>query len=327
MPSVRPLPIILGIAGLQATPEELAFFREAQPFGFILFSRNLDTPDQIQHLTATLRDVTGREEVPILIDEEGGRVQRLPKPAWPDFPPARTLGQGYDQHPDQVRARVRDNYQRLGSELRALGITVDAAPVADLAIAAQHEVIGERTFSAHPDAVADLARACADGLRDAGVLPIVKHTPGYGHATVDPHEALPVFSESRAYLEAHDFAPFRQLADLPWAMTCHLKFPQLDPEWPATLSPTLIQDIIRGWTGFDGLLVTDCLFMNALSGTLPERIQRCLEAGCDLALHSHGTVAEMEAAVAPLSPMSDESWQRWLRSQQWLQTPNPPSSV
>ncbi len=318
MPAFPPLPIIFGVSGPHATEEELSFFREVNPFGFILFARNLETPDQIQRLTASLREATGREDVPVLIDEEGGRVQRLPKPQWPDFPAAQTLAEGYLEDPEAVRSRVRENYRSLGAELQKLGITVDAAPVADLAIEGRHEVIGERTFSATPEVVADLARACAEGLRDAGVLPIVKHTPGYGHATVDPHEDLPVFSESLAYLQAQDFAPFQSLADLPWAMTCHLKFPQLDPEWPATLSSAIIQEVIRDWIGFDGLLVTDCLFMKALSGTLPERVQQSLEAGCDVALHSHGTVSEMQAAVARLSPMPEGSWQRWLRSRDWL---------
>lgn len=318
MPASPPLPIIFGIPGLELEPEWTRFFQKVTPFGFILFARNLRDPEQARRLVGQLREVCDREEVAILIDEEGGRVQRLPKPPWPTFPAARALAQEAEAQGASASERVRDNYLRLGGELQQLGITVNAAPVADLALPGAHQVIGDRAFSSDPLQVAELARACAEGLRDAGVMPIVKHLPGYGRAQVDPHEELPVVREAEAFLQQSDFLPFQHLADLPWGMTSHLLFPQLDPEWPVTLSPTIISRVIREWIGFDGLLVTDCLFMKALSGTVPERVQRCLEAGCDLALHSHGELPELQEAALGLQPISDRSWDRWERARAWL---------
>ena len=218
---------------------------------------------------------------------------------------------------NEITKRIGQNYFDLGQGLQELGITVNAAPVADLWIPEAHDVIGDRAFASQPEEVATYARACADGLGQAGVIPTVKHLPGYGRASVDPHHELPVVRESENILMESDFLPFKLLADLPWGMTSHLLFPALDEQWPATLSEKIIGRIIRKWIGFDGLLVTDCLFMEALSGSIPERVKRCLTSGCDVALHSHGELADLERAVEGLQPINDLSWERWENSLKW----------
>jgi beta-N-acetylhexosaminidase len=241
----------------------------------------------------------------------------LPQPNWPRYPSARSLIENSGDE-ESIQQRIHENYHHLGRGLHELGITVDAAPVADLLIPEAHDVIGDRAFAYLPEEVAKFARACAEGLGEAGVIPTVKHLPGYGRASVDPHKELPIVRENEEFLKKSDFLPFQLLADLPWGMTSHLLFPELDTKWPATLSEKIIGNIIRDWIGFDGVLVTDCLFMKALSGTMPDRIQRCLEVGCDLALHSHGELADLEQAVVGLKPISDLSWERWERSLKWV---------
>ena len=311
------LPIIFGIPGLEIEKEWADFFQKVSPFGFILFARNLKEPKQIMRLVQQFHEVCDREDLAILIDEEGGRVQRLPQPNWKRYPSARSLVEDGGTK-EKSQQRIHQNYWQLGKGLKDLGITVDAAPVADLLIPDAHDVIGDRAFASDPKDVAAFARACANGLGEAGVIPTVKHLPGYGRAAVDPHEELPIVRETEDFLKKSDFLPFQMLADLPWGMTSHLLFPELDDKWPATLSKKIISDIIRDWIGFKGVLVTDCLFMKALSGTMPERIQRCLEVGCDLALHSHGELADLEKAVVGMQPISDLSWERWEKSLDWV---------
>ena len=311
------LPIIFGIPGLEVEKEWADFFRRVSPFGFILFARNLKEPKQIKRLVYQFHEVCDRDDLAILIDEEGGRVQRLPQPKWKRYPSARSL---VEEGGSEViiQQRIHQNYWRLGKGLKELGITVNAAPVADLLIPDAHEVIGDRAFASDPKHVAKFARACANGLSEAGVIPTVKHLPGYGRASVDPHEELPIVRETEDFLKKSDFRPFQILSDLPWGMTSHLLFPELDEKWPATLSNKIISEIIRDWIGFKGVLVTDCLFMKSLSGTMPERIKRCLEVGCDLALHSHGELEDLEQAVLEMQPISDLSWDRWERSREWV---------
>jgi len=311
------LPIIFGIPGLEIEKEWADFFQRVSPFGFILFARNLKEPKQIKRLVQQFHEVCDRDEVAILIDEEGGRVQRLPQPNWIKYPAAKSLvDEGGKEN--EITKRIGQNYFDLGQGLQELGITVNAAPVADIWIPEAHDVIGDRAFSSQPEEVATYARACAEGLGQAGVIPTVKHLPGYGRASVDPHHELPVVRESEKILIQSDFLPFKLLADLPWGMTSHLLFPALDEQWPATLSEKIIGRIIRKWIGFDGLLVTDCLFMEALSGSIPERVQRCLTSGCDVALHSHGELADLEIAVESLQPINDLSWERWENSLEWV---------
>ncbi len=286
--------VILGCAGPALSAEERRFFAEADPWGFILFARNVETPARLARLTAELRAAVGRD-APILVDQEGGRVARLRGPAWREWLPAldecRRL-------PDRGRraAAMRLRYRLIASELRAVGIDVDCAPVLDLARPETHAIIRDRAYGAEPAEVAAIGRAVAEGLLAGGVLPVMKHVPGHGRATLDSHLGLPRVSAAAAELAA-DFAPFRALADLPMAMTAHLVFDALDGSAPATQSPAMVR-LIREKIGFDGLLMTDDLSMKALSGGFGERAERALAAGCDVILHCNGEREEMAAVVA-----------------------------
>ncbi|KQT07884.1 beta-hexosaminidase [Methylobacterium sp. Leaf399] len=289
--------LILGCAGRTLSAEETAFFRAVQPWGFILFKRNIGTPDEVRALTASLRDIVGRADAPILIDQEGGRVQRMGPPHWPSYPPGRIFGRL-----DAAAATVA----RLGARLMAhdladVGINVDCAPVLDVPVAGAHDVIGDRAYGETVASVVAIGRAVAEGLMAGGVLPVMKHIPGHGRAACDSHKGLPVVEADRDSLEPHDFAPFRALADLPMAMSAHVVYAAIDPDRPATQSPRMIAEIIRGAIGFQGLLMTDDLSMHALSGTFAERTQAAFAAGIDVALHCNGDLAEM-AGVAEATP-------------------------
>lgn len=292
--------ILGGIAGLSLTRDEAAFFRAADPWGFILFARNVDNPDQLRRLTADLREAVGRDCV-ITVDQEGGRVQRLRGPHWTDWPAPL----------DQAAAGPRAMwlyYHLIGQELRAVGIDSNCAPTLDVAQEATHPFLRNRCLGTDPAQVAMLGRAAADGLLSAGVLPVVKHMPGHGRALVDSHHGLPTAEADPATLEAVDFAPFRALADLPMGMTAHIRLPHLDDR-PATASPAVIR-LIRERIGFDGLLMTDDITMNALSGTEAERASAAIAAGCDLVLHCNGTVAGMEPVVAAAGRLTPQALRR-----------------
>ncbi len=282
---------ILGCAGPALDAEEAAFFRDAKSWGFILFARNVETPEQVRKLVADLRETVGREDAPVLIDQEGGRVQRLAPPHWRRYPPGAAYG---ERGVDMARLGGR----LIAHDLADLGINVDCAPVLDLPADGAHAIIGDRAFGARPTGVATLARAMADGLLSGGVLPIVKHIPGHGRATSDSHESLPRVEASRRALETWDFQPFRLLRDLPAAMTAHVVYAAYDPVQPATTSKATIDGAIRGAIGFDGLLISDDLEMKALTGSLQERAEASLAAGCDVVLQCHGGVADMAQVVA-----------------------------
>ncbi len=307
-------PLILGCRGPTLSDWERAFFADADPHGFILFKRNCETPDQVATLTADLLDCVGRPDAPVLVDQEGGRVQRLGPPHWRPMPAAAKFGRLAARDAAAGREAVALNARLLGDELAACGITADCAPVLDLSYPETHEVIGDRAFAASPALVADLGRAFCDGLAASGVMPIVKHIPGHGRANVDTHLELPRVSASRAELEASDFAPFRALADAPWAMTAHIVFEAIDPERPATVSPRLIAEVIRGFIGFDGVIVSDDLSMEALAGSLAARALAALGAGCDLALHCNGEPEEMAALAAAVGDMAETSAARLARA-------------
>ena len=292
--------ILGGIAGAVLTADEAAFFREADPWGFILFGRNVVDPDQLRRLTGDLRAAVGRDCV-ITVDQEGGRVQRLRAPHWTDWPAPL----------DQAAAGPRAMwlyYHLIGRELRAVGIDSDCAPTLDVAQDATHPFLRNRCLGTDPAQVALLGRAAAEGLLAAGVLPVVKHMPGHGRAQVDSHHGLPVVDAPEDQLDAVDFAPFRALRDLPMGMTAHILFPGLDAA-PATASARMI-DLIRQRIGFDGLLMTDDITMNALSGTEAERAAAAIAAGCDLVLHCNGTIERMEPVVAQAGPMSPAAARR-----------------
>jgi len=289
---------ILGCAGPALSPAEAAFFREIQPWGFILFRRNIETPDQVRALTSALRATVDRSGAPVLIDQEGGRVQRLGPPHWRRYPPGRAYGRIAAADPLARREITRLGARLMAHDLARLGINVDCLPVLDVPDPEGHEIIGDRAYGDTPDDVAVLGRAAAEGLIAGGVLPVIKHIPGHGRARADSHLELPVVEASLADLEARDFAPFRALSDMPMAMTAHVVYSALDFRRPATTSRAVIKDTIRGAIGFDGLLISDDLSMKALGGDFTQRARASLAAGCDVVLHCNGEMAEMRAVVA-----------------------------
>tara|TARA_B100000676_G_C18043523_1_gene826500 strand:- start:362 stop:1372 length:1011 start_codon:yes stop_codon:yes gene_type:complete len=302
---------IFTCAGHHLTDDERAFFKDANPFGFILFADNINTPDQIRALTESLRETVGRDDAPILIDQEGGRVARLTPPQWRSAPPAKVFGDLALGDMEAARRAAEINARLIASELYDLGINVDCAPVLDLSIPGAHDVIGDRSFGSDPDLVIVIARAFADGLMAGGVLPMIKHVPGHGRAMADSHKELPTINLPRAELETTDFAPFKGLSDMPLAMTAHILFPQIDPERPATVSPLIIEEIVRGYIGFEGLVVSDDVTMAALSGTDRERAEQTRKAGCDIVLHCYADLPQMQEIASGSGELSEESASRF----------------
>lgn len=296
-----PRAVVLGCAGEHLTAEECGFFAAADPLGFVLFRRNCRTRDQLRRLVAELRRCVGREDAPVLVDQEGGRVARLRPPEWRLYPAAAQIA----ALPDPLAAEAaRLGARLIADDLAEAGITVDCAPVLDLPARGADPVIGDRAFGDEPVRVARLGRAFCEGLLAGGVLPVIKHIPGHGRARVDSHRACPRVATSRAILSDSDFAPFRALAAMPWAMTAHIVFAAIDDAAPATFSRALIDTIIRGEIGFDGVLVSDDISMGALDGPLGERTWRALDAGCDLVLHCNGVMADMAEIVDAAPPIS-----------------------
>lgn len=296
---------ISGCASTTLSDEEKRFFADTCPWALILFKRNIENPLQVTELIQSFREITGCENAPVLIDQEGGRVQRLGPPHWPDFPAAERLARTAD-----TEAAVTLGARLIAEELLKLGINVDCLPLADLRFPGAHDVIGDRAYGSEPVQVAKLARAAAEGLLAGGVLPVVKHIPGHGRAMADSHLELPKVSAPRAELERTDFEPFRLLADLPLAMTAHVIYEAIDPSLPATISPVVVRDVIRGHIGFDGLLMTDDVSMKALSGGIGENTKAAFAAGCDLALHCNGNMDEMRAVAESSPPLDGKSAER-----------------
>jgi beta-N-acetylhexosaminidase len=292
---------ITGLAGPALTELEPGFLRDAQPWGLILFKRNVTEPDALRRLIDGARSSLGRE-APVLVDQEGGRVQRLGPPHWPNYPPGAAYGAVYDRDREAGLAAARLGARLIAADLLPLGIDVDCLPLADVPSADADPVIGNRAYGSEPGKVAAIAGAIAEGLFEGGMLPVLKHLPGHGRATADTHERLPVVKADRATLEASDFAAFRPLATLPLGMTAHVVFSAIDPVAPATVSATIVRDVIRGSIGFTGLLMSDDISMGALSGSVGDRSRAALAAGCDLVLHCKGAMTEMleVAAAAPL---------------------------
>ncbi len=275
--------------------------RDAKPWGLIIFKRNVESPEQVRRLTGDFRDAVGRH-APILVDQEGGRVQRLSPPHWPSYPPGAAYGRIYDRDTERGLQAARLGARLMAADLHALGIDVDCAPVADVPVAGADPVIGDRAYGEEPGKVAALAGAVAAGLLAGGVLPVLKHLPGHGRAKADSHKALPVVDADRASLEASDFAAFRPLAGLPLGMTAHVVFRAFDAVAPATTSAIMVGDVIRGIIGFKGLLMSDDISMGALSGSLSARSRAALAAGCDVVLHCNGDLSELRelARAAPV---------------------------
>src|SRR4051812_5593220 len=301
---------ITGVSGLELGADERAFIRDQRPWGFILFKRNIDTPAQVTSLVRELRETVGNADAPVLIDQEGGRVQRLGPPHWPVYPPGAVFGALYDIEPSLGFQAARLSSRLIAADLIELGITVDCLPLADVPVAGADAVIGNRAYGTDPAKVAAIARAVTEGLEQGGVLPVLKHIPGHGRATADTHFRLPVVDTPRRELERTVFAPFQALADLPMAMTAHVVFSALDPAQPATTSATIIEQVIRGVIGFQGLLMSDDVSMNALAGSIPERTRAIVAAGCDMVLHCNGDLDEMQAVARETPELSGMALKR-----------------
>jgi len=288
---------ITGLSGLKLTAQERAFLREARPWGLILFKRNIEDRNQVLGLVGEVLHELGGN-APILVDQEGGRVQRLGPPHWPAYPPGAVYSRLYDRDPAVGLAAARLGARLIAADLLPLGINVDCLPLADVPVSGANAVIGDRAYGETPEKVAAIAAAIAEGLGAGGVLPVLKHIPGHGRATADSHEQLPVVRTDRATLEATDFAAFRPRKNLPLGMTAHVVFTAIDPVLPATTSATMIREVIRGFIGFDGLLMSDDVSMGALSGSIAERARASFAAGCDVVLHCNGKLDEMQAVAA-----------------------------
>ncbi|MGB8817620.1 MAG: beta-N-acetylhexosaminidase [Rhizobiaceae bacterium] len=302
--------VIIGVAGTVPTAGELALYADHNPWGFILFSRSLKEENQIIDLIGALRESVANPDVPVFIDQEGGRVQRLRPPLAPDYPSAQIIGDLYrkDRKAGLDAARLMSRLHAV--DLKKFGFTADCLPVLDVPVEGASNVIGNRAYGTDPVTVTELGRAAAQGLMEGGILPVMKHMPGHGRGFADSHHNLPVVDASRAELEAHDFAPFKALNDLPMAMTGHLVFTAIDPDRPATTSPIVINEIIRGYIGFDGLLMSDDASMNALSGDLATRTRAIFSGGCDVVLHCNGVMEEMQAVLANTPVLSGKALER-----------------
>jgi beta-N-acetylhexosaminidase len=306
---MAPRAFITGLAGPTLTADERAFLREARPWGLILFKRNIEDKAQVTGLVREALHELGWQ-APVLIDQEGGRVQRLQPPHWPAYPAGRAYGDIYDRDRAAGLAAARLGARLIAADLAELGITVDCLPLADVPVAGADRVIGDRAYGDTPEKVAALAAAIAAGLMEGGVLPVLKHIPGHGRANADSHLKLPVVHADRATLEATDFAAFRPLKDLPLGMTAHVVFTALDSERPATTSATIVSQVIRGFIGFGGLLMSDDISMGALSGSIADRSRAAISAGCDVVLHCNGNLAEMRAVADAVPELAGAGKQR-----------------
>jgi len=302
---------ITGCEGTRLSASERSFLREAQPCGLILFQRNADTREQVRALIAEFREAVGRADVFVSVDQEGGRVQRLAPPNWRQLPAAERYRQLFAKSPDVAVEAARVVARLMADDLAVDGFNMNCVPVLDVPTPGAHQIIGSRAYGDEPDAVVKLASAVAIGHLAGGVLPVAKHVPGHGRATVDSHHELPRVDTDLETLAASDFAPFRALANLPTAMTAHVVYTAIDPDAPATTSATVIETIIRGVIGFDGLLMSDDLSMRALNGSLGDRTAAALSAGCDVALHCNGRLDEMEAVAGNAPELADDAARRF----------------
>lgn len=302
--------VLFGLSGLELSATERGFFRDCDPAGFILFQRNCGDPEQLKRLTGDLRDCLGRGEIPILIDQEGGRVQRMKPPHWRQTPPAGAFADLYRRDEEAAMEGAYLNARLIAAELAEHGINVDCAPVMDILRPETHGIIGDRAYGETLEAVAALGLMVANGLLAGGVRPVIKHVPGHGRATVDSHLELPVVSSSVAEMEQSDFGAFSALVDAPFAMTAHVVYTAIDRARPATISPVVIDQIIRKTIGYQGCLMSDDIGMKALGGSYADRTTACLDAGCDLVLHCSGDMAEMEEVAGAIRPLTSASARR-----------------
>jgi beta-N-acetylhexosaminidase len=315
-----PKAFICGCAGLALTAEERAFLRLEDPWGLILFKRNIADRDQVHELTRSFRECVGRADAPVLIDQEGGRVQRMGPPHWRAYPAAAAIEAGLE--PSRAEAAARLVARLIATDFIEVGITIDCAPVLDVANEGMHAAIGTRAFSSRPERVAAMGRAVAEGLLAGGVAPVIKHMPGHGRARVDSHHELPVVDAARADLK-RDFAPFVALRDLPIAMSAHLLYTAIDPRHPATASPIVVAEIMRGEIGFDGLILSDDLSMKALGGPFDARAAAVFEAGLDIVLHCNGDLSETRPVASAAPALAGASLRRAKAAQAAITVPQP----
>lgn len=310
--------MIIGCAGKELTEAEISFFENQQPWGLILFDRNIGDRQTTMELVSHFRRIVGNDTAPVFIDQEGGRIQRMRAPLAPDYPTAAEIGRLYAMDA-AVGLRAAWVMSRLHAfDLRKVGVNADCLPVLDVPVAGAHDVIGDRAYDTDPAIVAEIGKAAAQGLLDGGVLPVMKHIPGHGRSNVDSHLQLPVVDTDLHTLAGSDFVPFKALADLPIAMTAHVVFSKIDPECTVTTSARMIGDIIRGLIGFDGLLMSDDLSMKALAGGMEKNTEALFAAGCDLALHCNGEMDEMEMVAAHTPILAGQALDRALRATRLL---------
>jgi beta-N-acetylhexosaminidase len=314
---------IYGCSGTSLSAPERDFFRQTRPWGFILFARNISEPAQVKALVEQLRDTVGDGQAPVLIDQEGGRVARLKPPHWRERSPAARFGALHAANPEAAREATYLNARLIAHDLTGLGINVDCLPVLDVPVPGAHDIIGDRAFAADPATIITLGRAQIEGLIDGGVLPVMKHIPGHGRAESDSHLALPRVSAAVEELSASDFVTFRSLDQCPIAMTAHVVYESIDPQRPATTSPKVIRDVIRGEIGFDGLLMSDDLSMKALDGPLSVRARQAQFAGCDLVLHCNGDMEEMRDVASEVKILEGQSLKRSQHALAHLSAPSP----
>ena len=314
---------ISGCAGLALSDAERRFFAATRPCGLILFKRNCETPEQIRALIACFKETLESNEPLVLIDQEGGRVQRLRPPYWRNMPPARCYGRMYETDPKLATQAAFAGARLIARELYGLGITANTTPVLDVSQKGAHEIIGDRAFSTDPEIVVALGRAVMEGCLAGGVLPVIKHVPGHGRAKADSHLALPRIDAAARDLEAIDFRPFRALRDAPLAMTAHVLLPSFDDRRPASISPVIMDEVIRNWMGLTGLVMSDDLGMKALGGPFAGRACGVIEAGCDVALHCGGDLAEMVEVESAVPPLQGLALERFARARDLLHKPQP----
>ena len=314
---------IYGCSGTSLSEQERDFFRQARPWGFILFARNISEPAQVKALIEQLRDTVGDAQAPVLIDQEGGRVARLKPPHWRERPPAARFGLLHALNPEAGREATYLNARLIAHDLSSLGINVDCLPVLDVPVPGAHDIIGDRAFATDPATIIALAKAQIEGLMDGGVLPVMKHIPGHGRAGADSHLSLPRVATPVEDLSASDFVTFRSLDQCPIAMTAHVVYESIDPQRPATTSPKVIRDVIRGEIGFNGLLMSDDLSMKALDGPLSVRAKAALFAGCDLALHCNGDMDEMRDVASEVKALDGLAQKRSEQALAQLRAPAP----
>ena len=314
---------IYGCSGTVLSEQERDFFRQTRPWGFILFARNISEPTQVKALIEQLRDTVGDGQAPVLIDQEGGRVARLKPPHWRARPPAARFGVLHAENPEAAREATYLNARLIAHDLAVLGINVDCLPVLDVPVPGAHDIIGDRAFATDPATIIALGRAQIEGLIDGSLLPVMKHIPGHGRAESDSHLALPRVSAEMEQLSASDFVTFRSLDQCPIAMTAHVVYESIDPQRPATTSPKVIRDVIRGEIGFDGLLMSDDLSMKALDGPLSVRARQAQFAGCDLVLHCNGDMEEMRNVAAEVKILEGQALKRSQHALGQLSAPSP----